>query len=385
MDEDKGGGGAGGDQAYEAAGKPQQDSETFQKASLGKASKPAFGSAREGERRGGKKGRRGGRRRTVRLAALDLGTNNCRLLIAAPQGRDLRIVDAFSRIVRLGEGLSQSGVLSEAAMQRTISALMACAEKIERRGVTHMRCIATQACRGARNGGEFLKKVAETTGLNFDIITTEEEARLAVAGCAELLDAEAEAGLVFDIGGGSTELSWVSRNERGEVRIAAWTSLPFGVVSIAERWGGRDMDAETYRAVVAEARAEIARIGDPAGMKNAFGADRAHLLGTSGTVTSIAGVHLGLPRYRRERVDGLWLTIGDARSVTEKLRAMTFEERANEPCIGQERADLVVSGCAILEALQLEWPATRIRVADRGLREGVLADLAKEARKKKGR
>ena len=323
-----------------------------------------------------------GRRRSVRLAALDLGTNNCRLLIAAPRGRDVRIVDAFSRIVRLGEGLSQTGALSDAAMARTIEALGVCAEKIEKRGVTHMRCIATQACRGAQNGVSFLEAVTRETGLAFDIITTEEEARLAVAGCAELLDKEAEAGLVFDIGGGSTELSWVRRHSIGDgADIIAWTSLPFGVVSIAEKWGGHDMSAQTYAAVVADVREHIARIGDPAGMKNVFTADRAHLLGTSGTVTSIAGVHLGLSRYRRDRVDGLWLTIGEAKAVTQQLCAMSFDERASEPCSGKERADLVVSGCAILEALQLEWPASRIRVADRGLREGILADLAREAAK----
>lgn len=346
----------------------------------GDADSSASSKQNESKQRGKTNSNRGGgRRRPVRLAALDLGTNNCRLLIAAPRGRDLRIVDAFSRIVRLGEGLSQSGVLSVPAMERTLKALTICAEKVEKRGVTHIRCIATQACRGAQNGAEFLAKASAVTGLQFDIITTEEEARLAVAGCADLLDDGVEAGLIFDIGGGSTELSWVRPRKDGGADIVAWTSLPFGVVSLAECWGGREMTTETYAAVVADVRAEIARIGDPAGMKEIFAADRAHLLGTSGTVTSIAGVHLGLARYRRDKVDGLWLVADDARRVTEKLRRMSFNERANEPCIGEERADLVVSGCAILEALQLEWPASRIRVADRGLREGILADLAREA------
>ncbi|GJL91642.1 MAG: exopolyphosphatase [Hyphococcus sp.] len=328
----------------------------------------------------------GGRRKPIRLAALDLGTNNCRLLIAAPRGHDLRIVDAFSKIVRLGEGLSQSGVLSPDAMRRTAEALKICAEKVERRGVTHLRCIATQACRGAQNGAEFLAEMSAATGLEFDIITTEEEARLAVAGCADLLDMSVEAGLVFDIGGGSTELSWVRPpKDRAGAEIAAWTSMPFGVVSLAERWGGREMTAETYAAIVDDVRADIARIGDPAGLKDSFVSDRAHLLGTSGTVTSIAGVHLGLTRYRRDKVDGLWLSAGEAKRVTDKLRSMSFSERASEPCIGGDRADLVVSGCAILEALQLEWPATRIRVADRGLREGILADLALQARNERRR
>ena len=379
MTQGKRGGGAGGQTSFEAGGKPQPEMPAGS-VQTGRAPPKKHGAQQGSSRRGG------GRRRPVRLAALDLGTNNCRLLIAAPRGKEFRIVDAFSRIVRLGEGLSQSGVLSDAAMERTIGALKICAEKIDRRGVTHMRCIATQACRGASNGAAFLNKVSALTGLAFDIITTEEEARLAVAGCAELIDAEAEAGLVFDIGGGSTELSWVQRKDGADgIVIAAWASLPFGVVSIAEKWGGREMSAETYAAIVAEVRSAIAGVGDPAGMRDIFAADRAHLLGTSGTVTSIAGVHLNLPRYRRDKVDGLWLTIADARRVTEKLRNMTFQERADEPCIGEERADLVVSGCAILEALQQEWSASRIRVADRGLREGVLADLARQAQKERKR
>ncbi len=330
-----------------------------------------------GKRRSG--GRRG---RAFRFAALDLGTNNCRLLIAVPKGRQLRIVDAFSRIVRLGEGLSQTGVLSDAAMVRTISALRVCAEKIRRRGVTHIRCIATQACRGAANGETFLENVRKETGLAFDIISTEEEARLAVSGCEELLDENASAGLIFDIGGGSTELSWIVR--RGNAtEIAAWTSLPFGVVSLSEKWGGREIDQKTYATLVDDVRCAIAKIGDPASLKAAFESDDAHLLGTSGTVTSIAGVHLRLPSYRRDKVDGLWLSAEEARNVAHGLRSKSFQERANEPCIGEDRADLVLCGCAILEALLLEWPASRIRVADRGLREGILTDLSRQARKER--
>ncbi|MEO1240747.1 MAG: Ppx/GppA phosphatase family protein [Pseudomonadota bacterium] len=338
-------------------------------------------------------GRNSGRRRKStknkredRYAALDLGTNNCRLLIAAPRGKQLRIVDAFSRIVRLGEGVSRSGVLSEAAMERAISALNICAEKMQRRGVTHSRCIATQACRGAENGAAFLDRVQREAGLTFDIILPEEEARLAVAGCADLLDKKASAGLIFDIGGGSTELSWMRRKESsGSAEIAAWASLPFGVVSLAEKWGGREIDPDRYETIVDDVRASIANIGDPAGMKAVFENDDAHLLGTSGTVTSIAGVHLELDRYRRDRVDGLWLSADDTRAVTEHLRAMSFEERSDVPCIGAERADLVVCGCAILEALLREWTSSRVRVADRGLREGILEDLARKARQDRNR
>ncbi len=316
-----------------------------------------------------------------RYAALDLGTNNCRLLIAAPRGRGFRIVDAFSRIIRLGEGLSQTGVLAPAAMDRAIEALKICAAKIERRGVTRLRAIATQACRAAKNGPEFLARVRKETGLELEIITHEEEARLAVRGCSELLDPEAKAGLIFDIGVGSTEISWVVPQDRRAPSLLAWASLPIGVVNLSERWGGRDIDDNTYGRIVASVVEVLRGIGDPGGVRERFSDGGAHLLGTSGTVTSIAGVHLNLPRYRRDRVDGLWLTPADARAVARRLRDMDFDARAREPCIGVERADLVVCGCAILEALVAEWPAERIRVADRGLREGILADLSDESRR----
>jgi exopolyphosphatase/guanosine-5'-triphosphate,3'-diphosphate pyrophosphatase len=322
-----------------------------------------------------------------RHAALDLGTNNCRLLIAAPQKDGFRIVDAFSRIVRLGEGLAASGALSEAAMARAIDALKVCAEKIERRGATRIRCIATQACRSASNGREFLDRAAAETGLKFEVITPEEEARLAVDGCADLIDPTARAALIFDIGGGSTELSWVRPAVAGKRRaeIIAWHSIPIGVVNLSERYGGRELSVESYAAIVLAIRDEIAAFGDPASLASHFASGGAHLLGTSGTVTSIAGVHLALPRYRRDAVDGLWLSDEEVRSVSDRLRAMSFDERAAEPCIGQDRADLVVCGCAILEAVLAEWPAARIRVADRGLREGVLAGLARGRRRRRRR
>ncbi|MEM8937667.1 MAG: Ppx/GppA phosphatase family protein [Pseudomonadota bacterium] len=324
-----------------------------------------------------------GATRRERFAALDLGTNNCRLLIAAPKGRGVRIIDAFSQIVRLGEGLSATGNLSDPAMGRTLDALKICAEKMTRRGVTRWRCITTQACRVASNGEEFLQRVGQETGLSFDVISTEEEARLAVLGCADLFDPEATAGLVFDIGGGSTELSWIKHTDGAatdKAEIVAWRSMPIGVVTLSEKWGGRELDAQTYDAIIDDVRRAIAAFGDPGGQRGHFKNNAAHLLGTSGTVTSIAGVHLGLDRYRRDRVDGFWLSVDDARATSMKLRQMSFDERAANACIGHERADLVVCGCAILEAILREWPTTRIRVADRGLREGILQDLAHKAK-----
>ena len=332
------------------------------------------------KRRGGNQPRKADT--PTRFAAVDLGTNNCRLLIAAPRGKNLRIIDAYSEIVRLGEGVSRTQRLSDDAMERTRKALKVCAAKISQRNVKYVRCIATQACRSAKNGEAFLASITEETGLEFEIIDAAEEARLAVAGCYDLLDEKSKAALIFDIGGGSTELSWLKRNDdKGSFETLAWTSLPVGVVSLAETYDGASLTDTAYNDIVDEVHKRIKGFKGGDELRPIFADGKAHLLGTSGTVTSIAGVHLGLKRYRRDKVDGVWLDVADAHAVTERLRAMNFEERAEEPCIGRERADLVVCGCAILDAIQREWPVSRIRVADRGLREGVLSELAAKARK----
>ncbi|MDX2235713.1 MAG: Ppx/GppA phosphatase family protein [Hyphomonadaceae bacterium] len=314
------------------------------------------------------------------FAALDLGTNNCRLLLAEPGPRGFRVIDSYSRIVRLGEGLARTGALSEAAMDRALQALQACAEKVAVQPRLRLRCIATQACRAAANGEAFLARVRRETGLCLEVVTPEEEARLSVLGCAPLMDPAAEVALVIDIGGGSTELSWVNpRSPQGAPEIFAWTSLPTGVVTLAERmpeaqWPG------WYDAMREHAAAAVRAFRGADALAGAFRAGRAHIVGTSGAVSSLAGVHLALPRYQRSRVDGLWMTVDAVRTVTRRLLAMAPAERARHPCIGPDRGDLVVPGAAILEAVCDAWPARRVRVADRGLREGVLMELMARAR-----
>lgn len=319
------------------------------------------------------------------FAALDLGTNNCRLLVAEPAGSGFRVIDGYSQIVRLGEGVSGSGRLTEAAMARTFGALSACAERIARRKVAAVGCIATQACRAAANGPDFLERVRRELGLSFELISPEHEARLAVLGCASLIDPNDDAALIVDIGGGSTELSWVdARAASARVRagrldppIAAWGSAPVGVVTLADEAPEPPAgpDDVWYEAMVTRLMAQISQIGGAESLRPAFEAGRAHIVGTSGTVTSLAGVHLGLPRYQRAKVDGVWLSVADCRAAIDGLRALSRDERAAHPCIGRDRADLVIPGCAILEAVFRLWPTTRIRVADRGLREGVLMTL----------
>jgi exopolyphosphatase/guanosine-5'-triphosphate,3'-diphosphate pyrophosphatase len=317
-------------------------------------------------------------------AALDLGTNNCRLLVAAPRDHGFRVVDAFSRIVRLGEGIAQTGRLNEAAMQRAIEALKICAAKLAERQVRRARLIATEACRAAENGRAFIERVHAETGLLLEIVSRETEARLAVAGCAALIDPDASGAILFDIGGGSSELVWIDlisgdgRRRRMADRIRNWMSLPVGVVNISERHGGRHVSLAQFEHMVAEIATMLHGFPDVDALDQAVARGNIHMLGTSGTVTTLAGVHLGLPRYDRRRVDGTWLSGAEVATLVSTLVGMDYDARIANPCIGRERADLVLAGCAILEAFRRRWPVDWLRVADRGLREGVLVELMAE-------
>jgi exopolyphosphatase/guanosine-5'-triphosphate,3'-diphosphate pyrophosphatase len=340
----------------------------------------------------GASGRFGPRRLAPTYAALDLGTNNCRLLIASPTGGGFRILEAFSRIVRLGEGLSRTGRLDPGAQARTLAALKICADKIARRGVLRVRAVATQACRQAQDGEAFIAEAAERTGLRFEIISPREEARLSVMGCLNLLDHDAAAALVMDVGGGSTELSWVDLRD-GALRrhvgpcapqrlpIRAWLSIPVGVVTLAERFPEpAPASAAWFAEMVAHVRGHIARFRHAEHLRPIFAARRAHMIGSSGAITSLAGLHLGLNRYERARVDGLWMSRQECGAAADRLMGLDLAARAASPCIGADRADLVLAGAAILQAVQDLWPCERVRVADRGLREGILLSMMAEDR-----
>ncbi|WP_294393151.1 Ppx/GppA phosphatase family protein [uncultured Sphingomonas sp.] len=315
--------------------------------------------------------------------ALDLGTNNCRLLIARPAGDGFIVVDAFSRIVRLGEGLAASGRLSDAAMDRAVAALSVCADKLRRRNVTLVRSVATEACRRATNGVAFVERVRAETGIRLEIISAEQEARLAVTGCQALLEPGDGPALVFDIGGGSTEVVLLDEHGDDPLHIGDWFSAPWGVVSLSESEPHVGEDEAALRAAYARMRARVSAAFAPfVETLRARGVPGGRLLGTSGTVTTLASLHLDLPNYDRSIVDGLIVPAESMRHVSQRLAGMAVPARAKLPCIGQERADLVVAGCAILEAILDLWPAERLSVADRGIREGILRTLmAHEFRK----
>lgn len=314
------------------------------------------------------------------FAALDLGTNNCRLLVAVP-GRpgQFRVIDAFSRIVRLGEGLSASGRLSRPAMDRAVEALKVCADKLRNRKIRKARLIATEACRSAANGAEFIDRVEREAGLKLEIIDRQTEARLAVSGCGSLIERDTDGVVLFDIGGGSSEIALIDvsrhRSPRLANHIVSWTSLPVGVVSLAERFGGRTVTPEIFAAMVEDVAVRLRAFDGRDRLSHIVASPKFHLLGTSGTVTTLAGVHLELDRYDRRRVDGLWMDGASVDRMVEKVLGWDFQQRVANPCIGADRADLVLAGCAILEAIRAVWPSERLRVADRGLREGILSEL----------
>lgn len=314
------------------------------------------------------------------FAALDLGTNNCRLLVAVP-GRpgQFRVIDAFSRIVRLGEGLSASGRLSQPAMDRAVEALKVCSDKLRNRKIKKARLIATEACRTAANGAEFIDRVEREAGLKLEIIDRQTEARLAVSGCGSLVERDTDGVVLFDIGGGSSEIALIDvsrhRSPRLANHIVSWTSLPVGVVSLAERFGGRTVTREIFAAMVEDVAARLRSFDGRDRLAHIVASPKFHLLGTSGTVTTLAGVHLELDRYDRRRVDGLWMDGTSVDRMVEKVLGWDFHQRVANPCIGADRADLVLAGCAILEAIRAVWPSERLRVADRGLREGILSEL----------
>ncbi len=319
-------------------------------------------------------GAAGNRPRTI--AALDLGTNNCRLLIAKPVCGGFEVVDGFSRIVRLGQGLVETGELCEVAMSRTIEALSICAAKVRRRRVHRARYVATEAARQAANCAGFLARVENATGIALEIISSREEAELTLMGCLPLLDPSVPYAVIFDVGGGSAEIVWLRLHKDSPPHILDWMSLPVGVVTVTERHGGSDFTDAEYEATLTEVQEQLRPFEQRHEIRRHLEKGQAQMLGTAGTVTTVASVNMGLKRYNRAVVDGSYLNLSDVHAVCRSLSRSTYDQRIEHPSIGPGRADLVVAGCAILEAICRTWPAGRLRVADRGVREGILLDLA---------
>ncbi len=344
---------------------------------------------RTAERRSGSRKRR----KPPLYAAVDLGTNNCRLLVAARRGDSFAVLDSHSQIARLGEGLEATGRLSDASIERAMDALRKISKKLKSKKVGHVRCIATEACRRAANGADFIQRVRDETGLTFKIIGPEEEARLALIGCHNLIEPETDRVLVIDIGGGSTELSYVDARPAHEgglqgllskPPIIGWRSLPMGVVTLTEAFAHLP-EEDAYPQMLAHVMEKIERWKHTPNIRNAFEEGRAHVIGTSGTVTCLTGVTLGLHKYRRDKVDGAWMTEAQMMSTVQRLREAGLEGMKKFPTIGTERSGLMLAGCAIVEGTWSLAPGGRMRVADRGLREGLLLSMMQGPKRRKRR
>jgi len=309
------------------------------------------------------------------LAVLDLGTNNCRLLIARSAPPDnFRVVDSFSRIVRLGEGVGDSGRLSEAAINRTLAALKICAQRISRHHVRHVRAIATQAARQAANTDILIARARDEAGIVLDVISPEDEADLAALGCSPLIGRKYQGALIFDIGGGSTEIVWQHKSQGRLVKRFS-ASLPVGVVNLAEQYGAAARTQTGFETMREAMRARFAPLAD---QMPEFDPAREHLLGTSGTVTTLAAIALKLPRYNRAKVDASWHDTSRLLQVVDRISGMDVATLAKIGTIGPERADLMLAGSAIFAAICGLWPSPMLRVADRGLREGMLRQMRDE-------
>lgn len=342
-------------------------------------------------------------------AALDLGTNSCRMLIARPVGDHFQVVDSFSKTVQLGAGLEQTGRLSRASMNRTLQAMRVCQQKLKRHKVKRMRLVATEACRRARNGAAFMGQIRKETGLRLEIIKAEEEARLAVISCAPLVVPTTERLLVVDIGGGSTELVWIDLtavpadkrpaaildlrkgfkaglNTHAGARVIDWISVPLGVATLRDQFIDVEDDGGQFALMSLCFEEHLERFS-PYNMDHS--PDGFQIIGTSGTITTVAASHLGLKRYDRTKVDGLHMTSDEVEAVINGYLRLGPVGRRNDPRIGRDRQALIMSGAAILQALMRTWPTPRLSVADRGLREGVLFALmnadGKLKKKKNGR
>ncbi|MEE2998138.1 MAG: Ppx/GppA phosphatase family protein [Pseudomonadota bacterium] len=305
-----------------------------------------------------------------------MGTNNCRLLVARPAEVGFRVIDGFSRVVRLGEGVREAGMLSDTAIERTVEALKICAKKMSRRRVSDARCVATQAARSARNSDYFIERVKDETGIGLEIISSREEAELTLTGCFSLLDPAYERALMFDVGGGSAEFVWARILNNGGAQILGWTSLPYGVVTLMEMHGNRDLEPKEYESLISRVVENLRPFDAEFGISENIAQGSVQMVGTAGTVTTVAGVDMRLPRYNRSRVDGSWLEFDAVERISRALSGQSRDERAAHPCIGHTRADLIVVGCAVLQAVCRLWPAGRLRVADRGVREGILSVMS---------
>lgn len=308
----------------------------------------------------------------MRRATIDLGSNTVRLLVADVEGPGRwRVVAEHQTVTRLGEGLAATGALGEVPMARTLAVVRDYVARGAALGATETRIVATSAVREAANGSVFAAAVERATGWRVRVVSGEDEARLTLLGVRHGVGPLAGPVVVFDIGGGSTEYILAD----GE-QVRATASLRLGVVPLAERYPFPErVDRSRYAALLREVMRQLAR-ELPAEI---LSARPAHLVGTAGTVTTLAALDLGLPRYDAGRVQGHRLSRAAIERLGARLGSLTVGERAALPCLEPGRADLIVPGVAIVMATLDCLGVDGLTVSDSGLREGILAAAAHAA------
>jgi exopolyphosphatase / guanosine-5'-triphosphate,3'-diphosphate pyrophosphatase len=325
------------------------------------------------------------------IAAIDLGTNSCRLLVARIEGQSFRVIDSFSRVVRLGEGVQSTNLLHPDAIERTLEALRICQAKIIQNQASRIRAVTTEACRRATNSSELVQRALNELHLKIEVISAEEEARLALAGCGGVLNSRIPYAIAFDIGGGSTEVMWLKITEPRRlhrrrfpvIEVIDYISLPYGVVTLSDRYHNDSTSSKIYQEIRTNISKQLIEFSHKNNIYEHLERRKLQMVGTSGTVTTLAAINLGLERYDRKIIDGVYLNICDIHNISKMIFELAPEERSQHPCIGTGRSDLVVMGTAILEGICDTWPLLKLRVADRGVREGILMDLVQDLHPKK--
>jgi exopolyphosphatase/guanosine-5'-triphosphate,3'-diphosphate pyrophosphatase len=303
----------------------------------------------------------------MRLATIDLGTNSVRLLVADTAADSWRVVEEAQRVTRLGEGQAATGALGLVPMARTAATVADYVRRAEALGATRVRVTGTSAVREAANRAEFVARIESVTGLALEVLSGEDEARLTLLGVRSGLPDLGGRFVLFDIGGGSTE--FVVADGDGLERAL---SLRLGVVGLAERHldGGRLVPARW-----AALRAEVAAALEPA-VPGALGlVNAARLVGTAGTVTTLAALDLGLAAYDAGRVQGHVLRRGAIERLLARLGGLTLAARAALPCLEPGRADVLIPGIAICLAAMERLGFDALTVSDRSLREGILCEI----------
>lgn len=312
------------------------------------------------------------------FASIDLGTNTVRLLVVTGNSKGFTTLHSNQLITRLGEGLSHSGILKDIAMERTIKAVLDFKREASKYSPFAIWVAATSAVREAKNRNEFIEKIREVTGLELEVIPWEEEARRTLLGVFSGLDGNIKKAIVFDIGGGSTEYILTV-----DKRLVKSVGTALGVVHLSEKYIRKDPvdDGELIileSVITNKIRNVKSQLHDVLCTMHDV-----RLIGTAGTVTTIAALDLNLHPYDPAKVNGYVLNIENVKEILKKLKNMTLEERRNIPALESGREDLIIPGAVIVIKTMEIFGFNEMIVSDYGLREGIILAKMSECQRVK--